>query len=82
MSVSLFLQFDLESEHWEIMCESHGLSPMPAGPRLFKAPPHPDIEFRHLEKSGAEKALSLLEKYLAALPKKGPTKKQEREYVA
>lgn len=80
--MTLYLQFDLESEHWEIMCEDSRMRPMPAGPRLFRAPPHPDVKFRHLDRDGAERALVALQKYFSGLHQKKPTKKQEREYQA
>lgn len=81
-AMKLFIQFDLDTEHWEIMCEDSRMRAMPAGPRLYKAPPHPDVEFRHLERQGAERAIATLEKYFAGLSDRKPTKKQEREFVA
>lgn len=79
--MTLFLQFDLETEHWEIMCEDSRMRAMPAGPRLFRAPPHPDVAFRHLDKQGAEGAMNTLNRYFAQLPEKKQTKKELKEYA-
>lgn len=49
-----------------------------AGPRLFRAPPHPDISFQHLSKSGAETDAGKLRAYLEAARKGGPSKAKQR----
>ncbi len=76
--MTLFLQFDMDRDHWDIMVESPGMRPMPAGPRLFRGPPHPDVEFAHARKGDAQAAIVLLNQYFATI-QKGPTKKELRE---
>ncbi len=76
--MTLFLQFDMDRESWDIMVESPGMGPMPAGPRLFRGPPHPDVEFSHARKGDAEIAMRAINEYLSTI-KKQPTKKELRE---
>lgn len=40
------------------------MAAMPAGPRLFRAPPLPDIQFTHALLPDAERDASLLRKYV------------------
>lgn len=37
---------------------------MPAGPRLFRGAPHPDIKFTHTMASEAQKHASMLQEYI------------------
>lgn len=53
-----------------------------AGPRIFRAPPHPDIQFSHPDKASAEIDAEKLRKYLAQLPVKNNTKKKSTDRSA
>lgn len=57
-----------------LMATSHGYTAV-AGPRLFRAAPHPDIRFTHSDPDVAEKDSATLQAYLDALaPRKGKKK--------
>ncbi len=60
-----------------LMCDCGRMSPTPAGTRLFRAKPHPEIEFRHATPDGAEAAAAKLRTYLSGLSKKKPAKDRE-----
>lgn len=53
-----------------------------AGPRLFRAPPHPDVQFCHDTKEGAERDAEKLRAYLAQLPKQKKGKKKSTDRSA
>ena len=77
----LFPQYDADDDLWRIMVATHGLSPMPAGPRLFRAPPHPDVKWAHASKAEADAAISVIQKYLAR-SSAAPSKRELRESAA
>jgi hypothetical protein len=62
----IFVQFDLDTESYDLMCESHNRT-MPAGPRLFRAPPHPRVQFHHASLTEAEKDAREMRTYLAGI---------------
>jgi hypothetical protein len=63
---------------FDIMCDSHGMKAI-AGPRLFRAPPHPDIKFTgHPTRDQAAKDCEKLWRYLDNLPDKKPSKAKQR----
>lgn len=77
--MTLFLK--QRDDKWDIMCESHGMTAI-AGPRLFRAPPHPDIQFSgHESEARATQDCERLRTYLESLPKKksGKTKQRQAE---
>ncbi len=37
-----------------LMADDGRMSPMPVGPRMFKAPPHPEVTFSHATMAAAE----------------------------
>ena len=78
----IYVEFDLDSGRYLIMCDDRRMAPMPAGRRLFRAPPYPDIKFSHPTIEKAEHDARLLRSYLAQLVPKKPSKKQQREYTA
>lgn len=53
-----------EDETYRLYATSHSYCEI-AGPRLFRAPPHPDIKWRHLDYSEAEQDARKLREYLA-----------------
>lgn len=60
--------FDPEDGVYRLMVSDGKLSNAPAGPRLFRAEPHPDIRFEHATREEAETDAAKLRAYLAALP--------------
>ncbi len=74
----ILIEFDAESGEYTLMCESYSRV-APAGPRLFRAPPHPPIAFRHETQAGAEKDAALLRHYLANVGKKQPSARAMRQ---
>lgn len=80
MTITIHLDFD--TGRYELWCHTPGMSEMPAGERLFKAPPYPDIRFNHDNQQDAERDAALLRKYLAEVAGRKPTAKQVREAAA
>ncbi len=78
--MKIFVEFDLESERFVLMADCGRMSPTPAGQRLFRAPPHPVIEFNHATMESAEGDAQKLRAYLAQLSTKKPSKKQRQEF--
>lgn len=79
--MTLFTQFDLDTGLHEIMCRSHGFT-APGGPRLFRAPPHPEVQWAHPTAEGAEADIRKLRAYFAALPEKKQSKTELRRVRA
>lgn len=80
--VTISTAFDPENEQWEIQATSYGRV-QPAGPRLFRAAPHPDIAFSHADKAAAEKDAATLRRYLEELSqRKGPSRAKLRKLGA
>ena len=75
MSLKIFINFDDESGEYELMCADGRSSPMPCGPRIFRAEPHPQVKFRHETKAGAALDADLIRHYLANLPAEPKGKK-------
>lgn len=61
--------FSLDDGRYHLMCASYG-TVAPAGPRLFRSPPHPRIQFVHDSAEQAEHDAQLLREYLAGSDKK------------
>lgn len=76
----IFTQYDSETGEFELVCTDDRMRPMPMGPRIFRAPPHPDVKFRHETLKEAEAAAGVIRTYLANLTPKRQTKKELREY--
>ncbi len=68
--VSLSFRGDL----WYIMVTTYGRTEI-AGPRILRAPPHPDIGWSHTDKASAERDAQRLRDYLATLPEARRKKK-------
>lgn len=74
--------FDMDEGAHVIYAASYG-QVMPAGPRLFRAPPHPAIAFQHDTAEAAEQNAQALRDYLDSLgQRKGPSKKALRKLGA
>ncbi len=78
--MKIFVEFDLESERFVLMCDCGRMSPSPAGQRLFRAPPHPQIDFHHATMEAAETDAGKLRAYLARLTTKKLSKKKLQEF--
>lgn len=70
--------FDADACTFVLLCTSHGHTAL-AGPRHFRAPPHPDIKFAHDSQAGAEADAAILRDYLSKLPQKAPSKKSRQK---
>lgn len=74
--------YDADSGEWELTATSYGRT-QPAGPRLFRAPPHPAIAFQHDDRAAAEKDAATLTRYLEGLQaRRGPSKAKLRKLGA
>lgn len=77
------LQIGIEYDDGQfVLVASDGrMRPMVAGPRLFRAPPHPDVKFQHETMAEAERDAATIRAYLARLPERRQTKKAVREHI-
>lgn len=80
--MTVFIEYDSDRDRYDLMVTGNGMGPIPAGPRIFRAPPHPDVTFTHDTMAEAKIAQDKIEKYFAGLGKKQPTKKELREVEA
>ena len=65
---------DMDSGLFELYATSYGRTVI-AGPRLFRATPHPEIAFAHTTQESAEADAGKLRAYLDSLgQRKGPSK--------
>lgn len=71
----IFVQFDPEAECFNLMAESYN-QVVPAGPRLFRGPPHPAVRFTHESLSQAEADARAMRTYLAGI---GDTKSESKK---
>ncbi len=55
--------FDASTEEHVLMVTSYGRT-SEAGPRILRAPPHPDVQWRHADEAAATRDASLLQRYL------------------
>lgn len=78
--IRIFVEYD--DDVYRLMCDDGRMKPMPAGQRLFRAPPYPLMNFTHDTMERAEEDAQKLRNYLDGLTKKKPSKKQSREFVA
>lgn len=61
---TITVSLDLDTGTYRLMVTSYNMI-APAGPRLFRAPPHPDIRFTHDSEAAAEKDAAVLREYIA-----------------
>lgn len=77
--MKISVTYDFDTDQHILMVTAYG-STDPAGPRLFRSPPHPDIQFSHSTEQAAKDAASKLQAYLdACAAKKKPSKAQIRK---
>ncbi len=69
--------YDPDDLCFRLYVTSPGQGPMPAGERLFRAPPHPRIAFAHDSGEQAAKDAATLQKYLDGLAPQKRKKKSE-----
>ncbi len=81
MTPTISIQLDLDSCQYELMCESYSRI-APAGPRIFRAPPHPDVKFRHDTLSAAQTDAQKIRDYLSNLGTRKQSKQAIREFAA
>lgn len=72
------LSFDSDSGEWVLMATSYHQT-APAGPRLFRAEPHPDVKWSHEDRGAAEKDAATLKAYLERVWGGAPSKRKQRE---
>jgi hypothetical protein len=78
-ALTITTAFDLDTGRFAIFCESSiypGVSP--AGPRILRGQPHPDIQFSHEDEDACNRDAQKLRDYLAGLKQKEPSKKAVR----
>lgn len=78
---TISVAFDHADEAHVIYATSYGRT-APAGERLFRAPPHPAITFRHEEQASAEKDAATLREYISRTWQGGPSKAKVRKQGA
>lgn len=78
--MKIFVELDMDDEKFVLMCDDGRMRPMPCGQRLFRAPPHPDITFRHDTMEAAEVDARKLRTYLAQLSAKKQSKKDLQKF--
>lgn len=74
--------FDADTGLYDLMATSYGMT-MPAGPRLFRSAPTPDIEFHHYTEESANRDASALQDYIDTVwGKKSKKEKEEPDLHA
>lgn len=76
--MTIFPEFNFAQGTFVLMVKSPGMAPTVAGPRIFRQPPHPDVEWEHATQEGAEVDCKKVMKYLEELPARKVTKKDSR----
>ncbi len=76
--MKIFVEMD-EDFRFRIMADCGRMSPAPAGPRIFRGPPHPEVAFVHDSPDAAEEDARKIRVYLTGLPKKPASKKKTYE---
>ncbi len=67
-----------EGRSFRLWCSDSRMADCPAGPRLFRAPPLPDIQFLHPVQADAERDALLLKRYVDQTHSRQQTKKELR----
>jgi hypothetical protein len=80
MTPTISTALDLDDGLWHIEATSYGRT-QPAGPRLFRAQPWPDIQFQHDTQEAAERDAAKLRAYLEGATK-GPSRARLRKQGA
>lgn len=79
MPVKIAVEFNMDTGLYELTAASHGFAPMPAGPRLLKAQPHPKIAFTHTSLAEAERDAAALQEYVDGTGAKKVSNAKERK---
>lgn len=64
--ITISTSFDGDRDVFYLVARHPGMSDAPAGPRLFRAPPYPDVKFEHDSPAAARTDAAKLQAYLAA----------------
>lgn len=80
--MTVFAEYDLDTNLHRLMVRDGRLSPMPAGPRIFRAPPFPKVAWAYGDEGEAAAACGVVQKYLDGLGQRKQTKKEIREVGA
>jgi len=77
MELSIFPLFDADTMEYVIMVRSFNKTEF-CGPRIFRAPPHPEVAFRHHSEAAALADVVKIEAYFAGHTARAtkPTKPQ------
>jgi hypothetical protein len=79
MSQIPIISIEGSGDSWRLMATSYNTT-APAGPRLFRAPPFPKIEFKHTNEADARRDASELVRYIdSTWPKKISRDKLRRQ---
>lgn len=76
--MTIFPEFNFEQGTFVLMVKSKGMSPTVAGPRIFRQPPHPVVEWEHATQESANAACRVVMKYLEELPARKVGKKENQ----
>lgn len=76
MTSTISTAYDMDTAEHVLMVTSHGRT-AEAGPRILRAPPHPDVKWRHDSLVDAERDAATLRRYFDGLGK-GPSKAKLR----
>jgi hypothetical protein len=68
-------------EGFRLMVADGQMRSMPAGPRIFRAPPIPDVLFVHSTREAAETDAGKIRVYLSALEPRRQSKKELQKFV-
>ena len=80
--VIISTSYGLDAGQWQLFATSYSRTE-PAGPRLFRAAPWPEIAFTHDDEAAANKDAAKLREYLDAIAaKRGPSKAKLRKMGA
>lgn len=71
--MTIAVQLNLDTGLHEIWAENFGFW-APGGPRLFRAPPHPNVKWEHADASAAERDAEAVRQYLARVGDKRQSK--------
>jgi hypothetical protein len=80
--VTITTEQDFDTGRFILMVTCRAQPPMPAGPRLFRAPPYPEMKWQCETAEEAETYAARMRAYLAALPERKQSKRELREVGA
>lgn len=77
MTPEVFSIYDAEADEYVLVVRNFGRTE-PFGPRLFRAPPHPEVKDRHATAKEAEADVAKVRAYFAGLGTRKISKKAAR----